>query len=93
VALSYEDFLARFPEFEEASRTLVEAKIAEADLLHDDAVWGAQADLGRGYKTAELLALSPWGQNARMVNKDGSTTYGTVWEELQSRVAFGFRVI
>lgn len=93
MALDYEAFIRRFPEFIETDRPLVDEKLAESLLEIDAAVWRTQADLGQGYRAAELLALTPFGRAARMVQKDGSTTYGTIYAGMVQRVAFGFRVI
>jgi len=102
VAVSVADFLTRFPEFESTERSLVAAKIAEAALFVDGTVWNAGSDptsgltmldLGQGYKAADLLARTAFGRAARMVNKEGRTTYLDTFEDLQSKVAFGFRVI
>lgn len=86
-------FLASFPEFGKGTAlTLVGAKLAEATLQVSPSVWGALTDTGIGYLTAHLLALSPSGQNARMVAKDGVTTYFTHYRRLQRMVSSGFRV-
>lgn len=102
MAVSVASFLTRFPEFESTERSLVEAKLAEAALYVDAVVWAAGTDpttgltmydLGQGYKAADLLGRTAFGRAARMVNKEGRTTYLDTFEDLQSRVAYGFRVI
>ncbi len=93
MSLTTEQFLARYPEFAGTGPDLVEAKLAEADLQVDAAVWGDQADIGHGLVAAHLLATSPFGENARMVAKDGTTTYGTRLETMQRRVAKGLGLI
>ncbi len=82
-------FLAAYPEFGESSPALVAAKLAEAELQVDAAVCGAQTDIMHGLTTAHLLALSPFGQNARMVSKEGTTTYGERLVVMQRRVSGG----
>lgn len=73
------EFLVRHPEFSEATPALVDAKLAEAAEVIDSGVPGFEFYLSK--KAAQLLALSPFGQNARMVNKEGKTTYDVHLEE------------
>jgi hypothetical protein len=89
MAVTRTTFLVRFPEFNRASEPLIDAYIEAASLQVDDSVWGDKADLGVELTAAHLLALSPFGQQARMVNKDGSTTYGERLSSMQRQVAGG----
>lgn len=71
-------FVVIFPEFsallaEDAA--LIAAALARAERRVSDS-WGDRRDDVVALTTAHQLALSPWGRNARMVSKDGSTTYG-----------------
>jgi Protein of unknown function (DUF4054) len=92
--LSLQDFQARFPEFKATDTTLVSAALNDAALLIDRCVWGKLAGQGHGYLTAHRLALSPFGQQARMVSKDGkTTTYLTHYKGLVGIVGSGFRVL
>ena len=94
--LQLTDFLTRFPEFKEAAKSgtdMLSAALNDAALLIDPAVWGTLAGQGHGFLTAKRLALSPFGQQARMVAKDGSTTYGKHYDELVQIVGSGFRVL
>lgn len=100
MALDFDAFVARFPEFKRASKAQVEAKIAEAELQVDACVWGAKYDLGLGYLTAHLLSLSPEGRAARLVpanakatREDALTTYERVYQRLVRTVASGARVV
>lgn len=77
MAVTLASFRVHFPEFDGASDSLVQAKLDEAALALDERVFGARFDEAVRYSAAHRLALSPFGQNARMVAKDGSTTYGT----------------
>ena len=86
------DFLARFPEFEPAGVLMINATIVEAVRNVDPTVWGNKTDDGVRWKTAHLLSISPFGQQARMVSKDGSTTYGKHFVMLMRSVTPGFRV-
>ena len=85
-------FLGRFPEFEPASQTMVEAAIGEAIRNVDAAAFGDKTDDAVAWKCAHLLAISPFGQQARLISKDGSTTYGKYFKELAQSNTPGFRV-
>jgi hypothetical protein len=92
--LALSDFQARYPEFKATSTTLISATLNDAALMIDACVWGALAGQGHGYLTAHRLALSPFGQQARMVAKDGKTTsYWLHYIELVKIVGSGFRVL
>lgn len=74
-------FKARYPEFATASDALVTASLADAAAYVDASLAPVDADRGIGLKAADILALSPFGQTARMQSKDGSTTYGNQFAE------------
>jgi hypothetical protein len=95
--LTIEAFTTGFPEFRNAEKGLVYAKLSEAYQQIDLSVWdtganGPKSGIGQGYLAAHLLALSPFGQNARMIAKNGTTTYLTHYRNLQRQVCQGFRV-
>ena len=92
MAVDIRSFLSRFPEFEPAGKPMVREGIAEATRGVDTGVWGAKTDDGIRWLAAHLLAITPWGQQARMVSKDGSTTYGVEHARLMRSVTPGFRV-
>lgn len=77
MAVTAASFLEHFPEFEPGGTELIEAKIAEAEPRVDPNFWGSDdlRDLAIMYRVGHLLALSPYGVAAKMVSKDGSTTY------------------
>ncbi len=85
-------FLTQFPEFRAADASLVLAMLNAAQLEIDVAVWRSKADQGQGFLAAHKLALSPFGQNTRLVAKDGSTTYWKHYTQIRAQVASGFRV-
>ena len=91
MAASYATFIVSFPELEPAGQPLIEAKIAEAELrvvpVGDTITNSAIRDLFVAYRAAHLLALSPYGMTAKLVSKDGSTTYGKQLEELNLTLA------
>lgn len=79
--LTLEEFIERFPDFEAtlatpAGETLVQKKLDEAWRRTPTAAWGEKAQDAQGYLAAHLLAISGFGRDARVISKDGSTTYG-----------------
>jgi hypothetical protein len=83
-------FLIIFPEFVALNAedpTLVTAALARADRRVSDS-WGTRRDDVIALTTAHQLALSPWGRNARLVAKDGTTTYGEELKEWKRGHAF-----
>ena len=76
------EFVARFPEFTGAPTDLVQAKIDDAVQRTDAGVWGDLWLQGVVYRTADLLAKSPFGRTMKMV-ADGRSVY---WDDLQTMV-------
>jgi len=90
------------------SDILVNIMLNAAYLELDTSVWGGygvstlaggqmgKVDQGQMYLAAHKLAVSPWGQNAKLVvnNRSGyqRTTYGQEFALLQRGVVSGFRV-
>jgi len=75
-------FRAAKPEFSDATDPQVETALADAGAYCNADVFGDQHDQAVGLYAAHLLAISPFGQNARLVNKQGDTTYRTQWRRL-----------
>ena len=92
MALVASDIVATFPEFTKVDTALVTLKLAEAYRRTNSSVWDTLQDDGAKWLCAHLLAVSPFGMNARMVNKDGTTVYGEERKTLEKIVASGFRV-
>jgi hypothetical protein len=83
-----------FPEFNTAPDVLVQSRLDQAALQIDPNIWGQRAGEGQAYLAAHLLAIAPGGQMARLVSKDGSTTYKTYYDLMVVQVAgLVFRVI
>ena len=93
------------PEFVNVPDVLVQGELDSAALEVDVSIWGAmaaqpvastasytKADQGHRYLAAHKLASSPFGQQARLVAKDGSTTYIRNYQLLQRQVSSGYRV-
>ena len=86
-------FRNQFPEFGNAPDSFIEAFLAAAALEIDTRYWGLKADQGQGYLAAHKITLSPWGQAARLVAKDGVTTYWTHYIQLRGQVGRGAMVL
>lgn len=96
------DFRTQFPEFRGVADAVVQSMLSAAVLEIDPGVWGAfssvtgtpgtKADQGQAYLTAHKLATSPFGQNMKLVAKDGTTTYWKTYFTLVRQVASGFRI-
>ncbi len=77
-------FKESFPELTDAGDPLIEAKLAEAENTVG-AIGGIIGTVGIrdtlvSYQTAHLVALSPYGFQAKLVSKLGTTTYGNEYE-------------
>lgn len=86
-------FRVRFPEFRTADDSFVQAVLdAAAKELHPTEL-GYAYNEAHGLVTAHKLALSPFGQSARMVNEKGETTYAKLFDDLIGRSVAGVGVI
>ncbi len=92
MAIDVATFVTRFPEFTSAASAEVTVVLAEAQRRVDQAVFDDKYEEAVFYKAAHLLAISPFGRNARMVSKAGTTTYHTAFNQLAREVTPGFRV-
>lgn len=71
---------------------MVVAAIAEAVRGVDATIFGDKTDDAVRWYAAHLLAISPFGMQARLVSKEGASTYGKRFVELSRSVTTGFRV-
>lgn len=85
-------FRVGYPEFDKATDGLVDAKLGEAIRSTDADVWGIRTDDGVYVLCAHLLAMSPFGQQARL-SSGGTSTYETRWLKMVGEVAIGARVV
>jgi hypothetical protein len=90
-------FRVRFPEFVGASDGFVQAYLDQATLRCGSAVWGSKLDDGIMYLAAHLMAVSPWGNSAKLVSSPDDkgyqrTTYGLEYWTLVRAVSSGYRV-
>lgn len=84
-------FLLVFAEFKSATNTEIDAQLARAARYIGEA-YGDSANDAHGFLTAHFMALSPFGQNARLVSKNGTTLYWASYEELRAAATCGIRV-
>ena len=81
-------FKNQYPEFKTCQDPFLQSFLDAAATMISEAVVGTRYDTLHGLKAAHLIALSPAGVNARLVAKDGTTTYGNMFREVaQSKVA------
>jgi hypothetical protein len=86
-------FRVRFPEMANIPDARVQAALDDALIEFDQDLWGAKLAKGQGFLAAHDIACSPAGQNARLVDKTGSTTYYVKYRKLLNQVAKGPRVV
>ncbi len=92
MAVTRRSFLARYPNFEPASKIMIDEALRDAVANVDTGIFGTKTDQAVALKAADILALSPFGQNARMQKKDGSTVWGQQFLALARSMTPGFRV-
>jgi hypothetical protein len=80
--LSLARFRAEFPEFEDASDALAQAKLDEAHRAFDEALFGARYLDAVRYKAATLIASSPFGKSMRLAKGEGATVYAEPLETI-----------
>lgn len=88
MAVTATSFKARFEEFSRAvskgdlTNDVITAFISAAEVELSSSSFGSKYDEAVLYQAAHLLALSPYGLQMRLVNKEGRTTYGDRVERL-----------
>lgn len=83
-------FITKFPEFARAGTALVQAHLDAAALEIDTEIFATLADEAIYYLAAHRLALSPYGQTAKLVAEGKrTTTYQTHFRELQEKCCRG----
>lgn len=82
-------FRTRYPEFGNVPDALITAVLAEALLELNETIFGDLIDTAQGCLTAHKLAVSPYGVGTKLVNKDGSTSYGVHFEALTAKTVEG----
>ena len=87
--MTLSEFRAQFPEFQNVPDALCNSMLTAALGEINVEIWGTLKDQGQGYLAAHKLALSPYGNAARLVAKDGTTTYGNHYRDLIMTVSEG----
>ncbi len=82
-------FRKRFPEFRLCGDVYVSANLTAAALEVDDCVYGDKYAEAVGLMAAHKMATSPFGMAAKLVLKDGSTTWGNEAARLRVQVSVG----
>jgi hypothetical protein len=89
MAMTYALFVTLQPEFRDTDVSQVNGELQAVIAELDSTVWQGLLDSGVRYLTAHRLALSPYGQAARLVAKDGTTTYNTHFQRLKRMATTG----
>lgn len=80
MAVDYATFVAEFSEYDQLDQTLVETKIADAQLLQSETAWGDLYDLAVKYTAADLLAKTPEGFQMALRTTKGGTIYEATYK-------------
>lgn len=94
MAVTYNDFIERFPDFAPAPAAVVQIELANAHRMVSTAMFAEQADDAIGLLAAHRMALRPEGEFARLKTQDGRShsTYGDLYDEMVRHVVPGDRV-
>lgn len=91
--LTLANFRIRYPEFEGASDTLVNSALDDAMKEVSEQAFGTASQQAGFVYAAMVLAISPFGQQARLSAKDGESTYSVRWTKLSRAWLGGPRVL
>jgi hypothetical protein len=93
MALDEAAFRLRHPEFKGAASALVQVKLADALKRLSPGLLGDSFDEAHGWRTAHLLATSPWGMAARvdpkLASTPGETIYSAALKQLLTEAGAG----
>jgi len=87
------DLIAAYPEFADTPTAQITAAIESAAGRLDSRIYGTEYDQAVKLQACHLLAVSPFGQQARLVSETGDTTYQTSLNRLTRQRAGGPFVI
>jgi hypothetical protein len=93
MAVNAASLVVRYPEFTSTPTTLVDASIADAELMIDRAYYRGKADMAVTAYAAHLIAINPLGEMARLDKKGEKTTYWLHYENIKRSLGAGCRVI
>lgn len=92
MALTVASLKVFFPEFKDAGDPMLAAYIQSTTI--DEGIFGTQADYAKALCVAMRLAETPWGRNARLLDKDGKgSTYERRFREVARSFNAGARLI
>lgn len=93
MAVTTGSFLRDYPEFRDTDVDVVAAALRDAALFNSASVLGDRYDAALGLYAAHLLSSAPFGTQARLAEKEGTTTYLERWKTLAKQVAGGPHVV
>jgi len=85
--LSLGAFMAEFPEFADAEDDLVAARLAQAHRLFSEEILGDRYLDAVRYKTADLIAASPFGKSLRLEKGNGPSIYAETLADILAGTA------
>lgn len=77
--LTKEQLAARFPEIENLVSerpAFVQAWLDAAATSTPISIWGGKTEEAHGFLAMHLMAITPFGAQAALASKDGTSTYG-----------------
>ena len=80
------EFRVQYPEFRTVGDEFLQCHLDQAERLVSSTVCCNKFDLLHGLKTADLIARSPGGVAAKLLAKDGTTTYGNAFDKAKYSV-------
>ena len=89
MAMSLDKFKVLFPEYGETPGPVIQAHLDLTIVEFDPLIWRHLLEKAHGFLTAHSLAMSPYGQAARLNAKDGKTTYLAEYERLRLAACCG----
>lgn len=78
--LTPDDLAGRYPEIAAtvaSNRAFVQTWLDSAAIRTPIAIWCDRTQEGHGALAMHLIAITPYGRDARLVNENGESTYGT----------------
>lgn len=82
-------FRTRYPEFETAGDSFLQAVLDEAETELNSAEIGDAFNAAHGLLAAHKVAISPYGVAARMLNEEGKSTYENEFSAVMGRAIPG----
>lgn len=93
MAVTTASLKTNFPEFTDVPDAIVQAKIDDSTAQHNAETWADQLDIGIELYACHLLATTPHGGMARLINDTGQSIYQENWLRMSRAVGRAWRVI